>query len=500
MQDAIRNTAADYGLFAPGQIAVVGVSGGPDSTALLHALAALRDTLGIELVTAHLNHGFRGAEADADADFVQSLSRSLDIACHVEKYDVPARQKRRHSSAQEAAREVRHAFLRRVAEQTGTAARIALGHTQDDRIETVLLNLLRGTGPEGLQGFPPVALPIVRPLYHVSRTAVEAYCAENQLAPRRDSSNAKPDYRRNRVRSELLPHLTAYYNEGIENALLRMSTLISADNAFMESQAHNALARCVREQSRDALLLDAAALNALPLALRRRAVRQAIAQVRGTLHDIGFEPIEAAMRLLQDERDNSFSLPQRDAIAVQVSGSRHQLQIAVHAAPASAMAWQQRIVVPGEMPLLHAGGTLRARIFASGHAAAVFLAAEHESKARQDAFRTARLLCFPLDTLVLPLIVRSWQAGDRMRPYGLNGTKKLQDIFTDAKIPAAQRTQWPVIQEAAQEQEQERGAAQETDNTGDILAVMGLRPGERALHEKQIAAQQGAVCLLEWQA
>src|SRR5579884_25841 len=175
LRDSVKSTGTRYAMFAPGQTVVVGVSGGPDSTALLHVLASLRAEWGLRLVAAHLNHGFRGAEADEDTRYVEELAERLEIPCRVARADVPAARRRLHLSAQEAARRVRHDFLRRVAEKE-KAERIALGHTRDDRIETILLNLFRGTGLEGLAGFPPVALPIVRPLYAASRAEIEAYC------------------------------------------------------------------------------------------------------------------------------------------------------------------------------------------------------------------------------------------------------------------------------------------------------------------------------------
>ena len=244
LPQVLRETAARYAMFAPGQTVLVGVSGGQDSVALLHALAGLRAVFGLRVVAAHLNHGFRGAEADADADYVAELADSLSVPCHVKRIDVPALRKRRHCSAQEAARTARHDFLQAIAGREN-AERIALGHTQDDRIETALLNLLRGTGPEGLQGFPPSAPPIVRPLYDVRRMETGAYCATQNLHPRRDSSNEKTDYRRNHIRLELLPLLASYYNLNVSDTVLRMSELVTADNALLDAMATGAFQDCI---------------------------------------------------------------------------------------------------------------------------------------------------------------------------------------------------------------------------------------------------------------
>ncbi|MCW3053154.1 MAG: tRNA(Ile)-lysidine synthetase, N-terminal domain/tRNA(Ile)-lysidine synthetase, C-terminal domain, partial [Chthonomonadales bacterium] len=180
---SVRKAIVTAGSFEPGETVVVAVSGGPDSTALLHCLAALRVELEMRLVAAHLDHGFRGAESEGDAVYVRALCDRLGISNYSEYVDVPALCKRRHLSAQAAAREVRHAFLRRIATEVG-ARWIALGHNRDDRIETVLLNILRGSGLDGLVGLAALEPPLFRPLLEVSRAEIEAYCALHSLHPR----------------------------------------------------------------------------------------------------------------------------------------------------------------------------------------------------------------------------------------------------------------------------------------------------------------------------
>ncbi|HLV79672.1 MAG TPA: tRNA lysidine(34) synthetase TilS, partial [Chthonomonadaceae bacterium] len=416
--ELLKTTVARYTMLSPGQTVVVGVSGGPDSTALLHALAHLRAEWDVRLVAAHLHHGFRGAEAEEDARYVVELAQALAIPCRIERADVPAMRRRMHLSAQEAARRVRHAFLRRVAADVD-AQRIALGHTRDDRIETILLNLFRGTGPEGLAGFPPVALPVVRPLYEVSRAEIEAYCQAHGLQPRRDSSNLNLEYRRNRLRTELLPTLASYFNVKVGDAVLRMAGLVSADNEFLEERAAEALEQVCLARSDAEITLDAQVLQALQAALQRRVLRQAVAKLRGHLREIGFNLLEQALEAVRAGETRQFALPADGAQGIFLRVEASTLRLSIEPAPAEGCPWQQMLQVPGRTEIAPAGIAITARICP---------AAGLEPEDR---------LVFRLESLALPILARSWRPGDRMRPRGLDGSKKLQDLFTDRKIPRA---------------------------------------------------------------
>lgn len=472
LEAAMQATVARYAMFAPGQTVVVGVSGGPDSTALLHALAARRDDWKLALVAAHFHHGFRGAEADADADYVAELSAQLGVPCRIEWADVPAMRRRLHLSAQEAARNARHAFLRRVAAATG-AERIALAHTQDDRLETILLNLLRGTGLEGLSGFPPASLPLVRPLYDVRRAQVEAYCARHALTPRQDSSNANRDYRRNRIRTELLPYLTAYFNEKADDAILRMADLAAADNAVLEELAREALERAATRRSAEGVTLDVGSLRALPLALQRRVLRQGVAQVRGHLHDIGQETLERVLEAVARGERRQISLPAAERGTIRLRCDTAVICIARETAPAEALPWQQELTVPGRAELRPAGRILEARLCRTNAERTSLLAelAATGPKAPPDARPGPLFALFRRDDIHPPLLIRSWRPGDRIRPRGLGGSKKLQDLFTDRKVPAAERARVPIVVDAG--------------GSGPVLWVVGQAVEERALRPEE---------------
>ncbi len=270
--------ARRYDLFTPGAVVVTGVSGGPDSVCLLHVLRRLAPELGLRLHVAHLNHGLRGAEADADAAFVAALAAGWGVPCTVGRADVVALAEDAGLSLEEAARQARYRFLAEVAEAAG-ATTIAVGHNADDQAETVLMHFLRGSGVAGLRGMvartrltdyrlsvhrsggaeeqggretlpgslfplPPVALWLVRPLLVVPRGAIETYCREHGLQSRFDRSNEDTTFFRNRLRHELLPIL-AGYNPAIREVLAHTAEALAGDYEVLRAEVAAAWAQVI---------------------------------------------------------------------------------------------------------------------------------------------------------------------------------------------------------------------------------------------------------------
>jgi tRNA(Ile)-lysidine synthase len=448
-----------YSLLSAGETVVVAVSGGPDSTVLLHLLASLRDEWGVTLVAAHLNHGFRGAESDGDADYVSDLCRSLAVPCVVETADVPAIARRRHLSAQEAAREVRHAFLKRTAAECN-AARIAVGHTRDDRVESILLNLLRGTGPDGLAGFPPLDMPLIRPLYEATRGQVLDYCDRHGLHPRHDSSNAKTDYLRNRTRAELLPYLRSYYNGKVDVALFRAAELITADNEVLEELAAAFLTEAGQTKAGQSVannvVLERKRLLALPVALQRRVLRQAIAGVRGHLQGVTYDAIQGAIAALAGAERFSATLPITADGNTIVMCDADGMTVCLVPPPSSPVPWEKMLAVPGMTELVRSSLCMKVVFCPEGSPVESFLKA---ATIRDSiAYGDVQVLVFRADEVMLPLRARSWRPGDRIRLRRNGGSKKLQDLFVDRKIPLADRSRRAVIAAA----------------DGTILAIPGV--------------------------
>ena len=222
-----------YSLFSQGDRIAVGVSGGADSVALLRFLAALRPQFGWDLVVCHIHHGLRGAEADRDEHFVRALAEQLGLPCAVSRIDAAALALRDHISVEEAGRMARYAFF---AQTAGEGGRIATAHTLDDSIETVLMNLVRGTGLRGLCGIPRIRGNIVRPLLDCTRAEVEDYLGALGQPHCTDSTNLTDDYTRNRIRHDILPRLCAL-NPNFPGAMARMLPRLAAQQALTDCLA-----------------------------------------------------------------------------------------------------------------------------------------------------------------------------------------------------------------------------------------------------------------------
>lgn len=222
-----------YSLFSQGDRIAVGVSGGADSVALLRFLAALRPQFGWDLVVCHIHHGLRGAEADRDEHFVRALAEQLGLPCAVSRIDAAALALRDHISVEEAGRMARYAFF---AQTAGEGGRIATAHTLDDSIETVLMNLVRGTGLRGLCGIPRIRGNIVRPLLDCTRAEVEDYLGALGQPYCTDSTNLTDDYTRNRIRHDILPRLCEL-NPNFPGAMARMLPRLAAQQALTDCLA-----------------------------------------------------------------------------------------------------------------------------------------------------------------------------------------------------------------------------------------------------------------------
>jgi len=426
IKDIVLSTVRRHSMIEAGEKVLVAVSGGPDSVALLHLLWSLRDELGISLHVAHLNHSIRGEESDRDAEYVREFAETLGLECAIEKVDVSQVRKTLRLSMEEAARLVRYEFLERAAGELG-ADRIALGHTADDQVETVLLNLLRGSGLDGLAGMPPVRGKIIRPLIDVQRSRIEEYVRAHDLHPRIDATNLLPEYTRNRVRLELLPLLRREFNPDVDAAILRLAELACEDTAYLNMETEKALLGVTIGRAEGAISLDATGMLSQPLALRRRLLREAAKAVRGGLADVGFLHVEEVLRLLEEGKDFECELP----AGTFVHRSGRVLNLLSRRLPEIPIIYCHELVVPGRTEVPEVEFAVEAEVTSD----------------RVDPMRPPGSLEVVLDggRVSGKLKARNWAPGDRIRPLGLGGSKKVQDVFVDAKIPRQVRHRAPLI-------------------------------------------------------
>ena len=293
-----------HGLLQAGERVVVGVSGGTDSVALLALLVRLRDAVGCpELQVAHVHHGWRGADAEADATFVIELAARWHVPASVERVDALGYASAASLSPEDAARRVRYDALARVAHRCHARV-IAVGHTRDDQAETVLMRLVRGSGLAGTAGIPVTRsleeCRVVRPLLGVWREELRRFLDEEGLTARQDATNDDTTFLRNRVRRELLPLLARAYNPQIKDTLARWAEEAGDDYAYVLQQAASEWHAFQADATPDAVRLPLAWLSRAPLAMQRQVLRLAIRHVKGDLLQIDFRHWEALQTLMTE--------------------------------------------------------------------------------------------------------------------------------------------------------------------------------------------------------
>lgn len=392
-------------LLQPGDHVICAVSGGKDSMALLHVLVSLSRQLGVTVSAAHFDHQLRGAESRRDADFVSAHCQALGVPCAMGGADVSAHAARHRMGTEEAARDLRYAFLLSL----DPDAKIATAHTADDNLETVLMHLLRGSGLHGLTGIPPVRGRIIRPLLTVTHREIEDYLAKHQIPYVEDSSNARDDYLRNRLRHQVIPLLTEE-NPTVAAASVQMAQSLRLEDAFLEQEA---AVRLSRAQTGDRL--SVLQLRREPEAMQLRMLMQFLAPA-GTLSR---RHLEAARRLcLSEAPSGALSLP---------GGYRLQREYGDLLLVFEAVSAQ----VPASLSI-SGDGTYA---FGPWTITCTHRPAPAELPAGTVALSTARLQS--------PLCLCPPKAGDRIHLSG--GTKKLSRLYVDQKIPAPLRPYMPVV-------------------------------------------------------
>lgn len=446
-------------LLAPGARWVIGASGGPDSTLLLHAMHELSQQrqLDWELHPAHLHHGLRGSAADADAEFVEALARRLGLAFHLEHADIPAEVAAGGGSTEEVARQHRYEFLERVALKTGSDC-VAVGHHADDDAETILHRICRGTGMRGLAGMresraiqPGSRVRLVRPLLHERRATIEALCQERRLEFRTDATNQATEFARGRIRNVLLPMLREHLNPNVTEALLRLGEQARWLETYLQDAAARTFESLVISDQPDGIVLNTNALLSKRRIIQAEVVRRAVSLLPGGEQDLSFTHVDAVLRLAANPGSGKkLHLP--GSVMVRKVYDRLEFHPQTPTETPAELA-PVFVTCPGTTPLPQLDAKLTAELCQVDPAKIEEL--------RRTAHPYEQWLDY--DRLRLPLVVRGRREGDRFRPLGAPGTKSLSDFFIDEKVEPALRARTGVL----------------CDQAG-VVWVMPLRIDERA--------------------
>ncbi|NLJ83843.1 MAG: tRNA lysidine(34) synthetase TilS [Halanaerobiaceae bacterium] len=429
-------------LIEKGESILLGVSGGPDSLTMLDLFCRIRDEYELDLLVFHLNHMFR-QEAFAEAEYVKKVAAGYGLEIIVEEFNVPEYIIEHGYSPEEGARKARFHFLEKWAGEY-EIKKIALAHNKDDLVETVFLNIFRGTGLKGLAGILPLAerknFLIIHPLLDIYRQEIEEYCRNRDLNPCYDRTNEESIYTRNKLRNEIIPELEKEINPGLKGVVYRMALNIREEEAFLNRLGLVKFKECLLKREDERLVLSLEMLKREDKVIRRRIVQNAVRELKGNdldLYTVHYQAIDDL--ILSGQTGRFITLPDK----IQVRRSYENLFFEIR---------QQEVQEEG-IGLLEIPGEAEWGDF---HFKTGILPVTDKWK----EMIGDKNVCFcDLKKIRGPLAIRKRKEGDFFYPFGLKGSKKLKDYLIDEKIPVEERDKIPII----------------VDNEDKIVWVAGYR-------------------------
>ena len=307
LKEKVLETIKKYNLITEEDKVVIGVSGGPDSICLLHVLNELKKELKIELYVAHVNHMLREV-ADAETEYVQDTCKKMQVECFVKKVNILELAKKEKKGTEEVGRNARYEFFDEVLTKTNSN-KIATAHNSNDRAETVILNILRGSGLSGLKGIEAIRdEKYIRPIIEIDRESIEKYCNENKLNPKYDESNSENIYSRNKVRNELIPYIKKEFNQNIISTINRLSEVAREENEYLQKITKKEYQEISKKED-DIIILDLKRFNNLELVIKRRLILYTIYEVIHTTKGIEKVNIDDIIKLCSNNIGNKYLKP-----------------------------------------------------------------------------------------------------------------------------------------------------------------------------------------------
>jgi tRNA(Ile)-lysidine synthase len=430
----IAQTIGRHRMLVAGQKVGVAVSGGADSVCLLCVLRELAPRWDLRLAVLHLNHRLRGAESQQDADFVGRLAERMGLPFHLREVDVAGAT----PNLEQAARYARLAFFREMIE-SGAVDSVAVGHTRSDQAETVLFRFLRGSGTAGLAAIRPVTPEgVVRPLLEVGRDEVEQFLRERGIPWREDSTNASPQFARNRIRHGLLPQLAGQWNPRICETLANTADWAQAEEAYWAAEIDRLAAARLLEKD-GAVFVQVDRLADLPLAAARRLVRRAIERAKGDTRGVDFHHVAAVLAMAATAQGSGrLQVP-----GLEILRSFQWLRFG----PPGAGAVEKRNVRAHYRVSAAVPGTVR--VPGTEIAICLELIEKAETSEAPDYVYNNEVGCLDWGSLSGSLELRNWQPGDQYQPVGSTGREKIKTLFQQARIPVWERGHWPILIDGA---------------------------------------------------
>ena len=319
LEEKILNTITKYKMIESGDSIVIGVSGGPDSMCLLQALIQIKEKkkLNYKIYVAHINHGLR-KEADGETKYVQDFCAKNNIECFVKKENVEKIAKEQKIGTEEAGRKLRYGFFEEIKNRTNSN-KIAIAHNLNDKVETILMNIIRGTGTNGLTGIEPIRNNLyIRPLIEIERKEIEKYCEENKLEPKIDKTNFENIYTRNKVRNLLIPYIKKEFNPNIVDAIDKLSKISTEEQNYLNKLVNNIYSNLLLEENinkeakHNQIILDLKKFNTQDLVIKRKIILYTIRKVYGNTNNIAKIHIDDIVKMCEKNIGNKYLTPHKN--------------------------------------------------------------------------------------------------------------------------------------------------------------------------------------------
>ncbi|MGO5064502.1 tRNA lysidine(34) synthetase TilS [Clostridium sporogenes] len=426
MKDVVINTIKKYNMIEANDRVIVGVSGGPDSMCLLHMLCLLKDELKIKnIYVAHINHGIRGAESDADEKYVENFCCMNNLDFFSKTIDMNKIAKEKGISSESAGREARYDFFDYLKRKLD-AQKIATAHNANDQAETVLMRIMRGTGLQGVEGINPIRDGVyIRPLINVLREDIENYCERYKLNPRIDKTNSQNIYTRNKIRLELIPYIKDNFNKDIVNTLCRFSNIVSKDNVYLEEVSKFKFEKYCTKKSQKVIIDKRAFLE--HESISTRILRKAILYINKNLYNLEMKNIYDILELSLNTTGKVVNLPS-NIKAENVYGDIHLYKENNYINKVNNTECELKI---GFNKIEDLNINIK-----------LYDIKDHDHNINSSKY----VQYFDCDKISNEKIyLRNRKNGDKFTPLGMKGNKKLKDFFIDLKIPREERDKLKLV-------------------------------------------------------
>ena len=425
MKNRVLENIRRYNLIENGDNIIIGLSGGPDSMALLYVLLDI-DEIDFNIHIAHINHGVRGKEALEDENFVKDLAKKLELPYYSTRVNMDEYAKEKGLSSEEAGRELRYGFFRKIVTELG-GGKIAVAHNKNDQAETLLMRLFRGTGVDGLCGMDFISQDIIRPILNIERMEIEKYLEDRNIETKLDKTNLETIYNRNKIRLELIPYIEENFNPNIIDALWRTSRIANIDNEFLELYTKKSYDKMVKKARENSIILDRNSFSKEEKSIQQRIIRNVIIYINGSVQGLTEQHISNILELFIeggtgksiDIIDNIVAKTSYDNVIIE---KKKEIEIRDYI---------YEIIIDGSTYVEELG---------------LKISTEFISRDKLDVSAGNRFIkYFDYDKINKGLYIRNRKAGDRFVPYGMKGNKKLKDYFIDEKISKEKRDLIPIL-------------------------------------------------------